>query len=279
MSEANPDTSLIDGIPAVVVPAADRGLQYGDGLFETIAVVDGRPCLWDRHLARLRAGCLRLAIPLPDPDLLQAEVLSLAKGQGRSVLKLTVTRGEGGRGYRPPHPARPRRILRLHPWPAHPPAWRSAGVRVRYCRTRLGHQPLLAGLKHLNRLEQVLARAEWDDPDIGEGLMLDLDGTVVEGTQTNLFVLTAGRLVTPLLDRCGVNGVVRQVVIETAWMQGLAVEEARLTPAELAQADALFLASSLAGLWPVRELDGRVLDPRGIPGELSRTVLAAAFAA
>jgi len=279
MREANPDTSLIDGIPAVVVPAADRGLQYGDGLFETIAVVDGRPCLWDRHLARLRAGCLRLAIPLPDPDLLQAEVLSLAKGQGRAVLKLTVTRGEGGRGYRPPHPARPRRILRLHPWPDHPPAWRSAGVRVRYCRTRLGHQPLLAGLKHLNRLEQVLARAEWDDPDIGEGLMLDLDGTVVEGTQTNLFALTAGRLVTPLLDRCGVNGVVRQVVIETAWMQGLAVEEARLTPAELAQADALFLASSLAGLWPVRELDGRVLDPRGIPGELSRTVLAAAFAA
>jgi len=279
MREANPDTSLIDGIPAVVVPAADRGLQYGDGLFETIAVVDGRPCLWDRHLARLRAGCVRLAIPLPDPDLLQAEVLALAKGQGRAVLKLTVTRGEGGRGYRPPHPARPRRILRLHPWPDHPPAWRSAGVRVRYCRTRLGHQPLLAGLKHLNRLEQVLARAEWDDPDIGEGLMLDLDGTVVEGTQTNLFALTAGRLVTPLLDRCGVNGVVRQVVIETAWMQGLAVEEARLTPAELAQADALFLASSLAGLWPVRELDGRVLDPRGIPGELSRTVLAAAFAA
>jgi len=279
MREANPDTSLIDGIPAVVVPAADRGLQYGDGLFETIAVVDGRPCLWDRHLARLRAGCVRLAIPLPDPDLLQAEVLALAKGQGRAVLKLIVTRGEGGRGYRPPHPARPRRILRLHPWPDHPPAWRSAGVRVRYCRTRLGHQPLLAGLKHLNRLEQVLARAEWDDPDIGEGLMLDLDGTVVEGTQTNLFALTAGRLVTPLLDRCGVNGVVRQVVIETAWMQGLAVEEARLTPAELAQADALFLASSLAGLWPVRELDGRVLDPRGIPGELSRTVLAAAFAA
>jgi len=279
VSEANPDTSLIDGIPAVVVPAADRGLQYGDGLFETIAVVDGRPCLWDRHLARLRAGCVRLAIPLPDPDLLQAEVLALAKGQGRAVLKLIVTRGEGGRGYRPPHPARPRRILRLHPWPDHPPAWRSAGVRVRYCRTRLGHQPLLAGLKHLNRLEQVLARAEWDDPDIGEGLMLDLDGTVVEGTQTNLFALTAGRLVTPLLDRCGVNGVVRQVVIETAWMQGLAVEEARLTPVELARADALFLTSSLAGLWPVRELDGRVLDPRGIPGELSRTVLAAAFAA
>ena len=269
--------TLIDGVPADRIPVADRGLQYGDGLFETIAVVDGTPCLFDRHLARLREGCVRLSIPPPPEDELAAEALGLSRGVDRAVLKLILTRGEGGRGYRPPDPSRPRRILRLAPWPAYPDAWRSTGVRVRYCRTRLGHQPLLAGLKHLNRLEQVLARAEWNDLDIAEGLMLDLDGRVVEGTQTNLFVLQDGQLLTPALDRCGVAGVVRGLVLEAAWVLGFRVVEAALTPERLAAADALFLTSSLAGVWPVRELAGLLVDPEQVPAELRAGVLEAAF--
>lgn len=269
--------TLIDGVPADRIPVADRGLQYGDGLFETIAVVDGKPCLWDRHLARLREGCALLSIPPPPEDQLAAEALGLTRGVDRAVLKLILTRGEGGRGYRPPDPPLPRRILRRTPWPAYPDAWRSTGVRVRYCRTRLGHQPLLAGLKHLNRLEQVLARAEWNDPDIAEGLMLDLDGRVVEGTQTNLFVLQDGQLLTPALDRCGVAGVVRGLVLEAAWVLGFRVVEAALTPERLAAADALFLTSSLAGVWPVRELAGLPVDPDQVPAELRAGVLEAAF--
>ena len=269
--------TLIDGVPADRIPVADRGLQYGDGLFETIAVVDGKPCLWDRHLARLREGCALLSIPPPPEDQLAAEALGLTRGMDRAVLKLILTRGEGGRGYRPPDPPLPRRILRRTPWPAYPDAWRSTGVRVRYCRTRLGHQPLLAGLKHLNRLEQVLARGEWNDPDIAEGLMLDLDGRVVEGTQTNLFVLQDGQLLTPALDRCGVAGVVRGLVLEAAWVLGFRVVEAALTPERLAAADALFLTSSLAGVWPVRELAGLPVDPDQVPAELRAGVLEAAF--
>ena len=269
--------TLIDGVPADRIPVADRGLQYGDGLFETIAVVDGKPCLWDRHLARLREGCALLSIPPPPEDQLAAEALGLTRGVDRAVLKLILTRGEGGRGYRPPDPPLPRRILRRTPWPAYPDAWRSTGVRVRYCRTRLGHQPLLAGLKHLNRLEQVLARGEWNDPDIAEGLMLDLDGRVVEGTQTNLFVLQDGQLLTPALDRCGVAGVVRGLVLEAAWVLGFRVVEAALTPERLAAADALFLTSSLAGVWPVRELAGLPVDPDQVPAELRAGVLEAAF--
>ena len=269
--------TLIDGAPGDEISVADRGLQYGDGLFETIAVVAGRPCLWDRHLARLRAGCERLAMPLPDTDRLADEAASLSRGQERAVLKLIVTRGEGGRGYRAPKPARPCRILQLGPWPEYPEAWQSQGVRVRYCKMRLGHQPLLAGLKHLNRLEQVLARAEWDDPAVAEGLMLDLDGRVVEGTQTNLFAVTDGRLLTPPLDRCGVAGVVRHLVHDKASQLGMPVAEEALDPTRLAAADALFLTSSLAGLWPVRELDGRSYEPARLPPELAAAVLAAAF--
>lgn len=268
--------TLIDGVPVDRIPVADRGLQYGDGLFETIAVVDGKPCLWDRHLARLREGCALLSIPPPPEDQLAAEALGLTRGVDRAVLKLILTR-EGGRGYRPPDPPLPRRILRRTPWPAYPDAWRSTGVRVRYCRTRLGHQPLLAGLKHLNRLEQVLARGEWNDPDIAEGLMLDLDGRVVEGTQTNLFVLQDGQLLTPALDRCGVAGVVRGLVLEAAWVLGFRVVEAALTPERLAAADALFLTSSLAGVWPVRELAGLPVDSDQVPAELRAGVLEAAF--
>lgn len=270
-------TVRIDGVPAASVPVADRGLQYGDGLFETIAVVDGGPCLWDRHLARLRAGCARLAIPAPAVDALAAEALGLTRGVERGVLKLILTRGDGGRGYRAPAPARPRRILMLTPWPDHLESWRSTGVRARYCRTRLGHQPLLAGLKHLNRLEQVLARSEWDDPKVGEGLMLDLDGRVVEGTQTNLFALVEGRLLTPRLDRCGVAGVARGLVLDEAARLGLAAVETDVEPQHLADAQALFLTSSLAGIWPVSELDGRAFDPARVPAELRAAVLAAAF--
>lgn len=268
---------LVDGVSADTIPAADRGLHYGDGLFETIAVVDGAPCLWDRHAARLHAGCARLAIPPPREDQLIAEALSLAQGVDRAVLKLIVTRGEGGRGYRPPHRPHPRRILRLTTWPAYPETWGSAGVRVRYCRTRLGHQPLLAGLKHLNRLEQVLARAEWSDPDIAEGLMLDLDGRVVEGTQTNLFALFDGRLLTPPIDRCGVAGVVRGLVLDSARALGLKAIEETIGPDRLARSDALFLTSSLAGMWPIRDLAGTAFEPDRIPQELRAAILAAAF--
>jgi 4-amino-4-deoxychorismate lyase len=270
-------TTLVDGRPGDAVPAADRGLQYGDGLFETVAVVDGRPCLWDRHLRRLRDGCERLALPSPDPDVISAEAETLAAGHARAVLKLILTRGDGGRGYRPPRDPRPRRVLALHPWPEYPEAWRTGGVGVRWCATRLGFQPRLAGLKHLNRLEQVLARVEWDDPAVGEGLMLDLDGNVVSGTQSNLFVLHRGTLLTPPVDRCGVAGVARAVALETARACGITVREARLSREDVTAAAALFLTSSLIGVWPVRELDGAPRDPRAVPAALAARIVASVF--
>ncbi|RMD78889.1 MAG: aminodeoxychorismate lyase [Gammaproteobacteria bacterium] len=251
---------LLDGREGACLGPLDRGLQYGDGLFETLAVGHGQPLLWGRHLARLEAGCDRLGLPRPDPETLAEEAAALCGGVARGVLKILLTRGEGGRGYRPPAGvrARPRRLLALHPWPPWPGRWWREGVRVRWCRLRLARQPALAGLKHLARLEQVLARAEWEDPEVAEGLLLDQAGRVVEATAANLLVLSGGRLLSPALEGCGVAGVMRGLILEEAAPAvGLPAALRPLAPAELEGAEGLALCSSLAGLWPVRELDGR----------------------
>src|SRR5690606_13424665 len=145
----------------------------GDGVFETLAVRDGRCEFWDRHLQRLTRGCEALRLPAPRPDQLGEEAGSLVRDVRQGVLKIIVTRGSGGRGYRPSREAVPTRILMLSEWPVYPDDWHESGVAVRLCEQRLGSQPALAGIKHLNRLEQVLARMEWDDTDIAEGLLCD----------------------------------------------------------------------------------------------------------
>jgi 4-amino-4-deoxychorismate lyase len=251
---------LINGIAGDSVSAADRGLHYGDGLFETLAVLDGEPLLWERHYARLRQGCERLGIPSPDPSTLRAEADQLCAQAGKAVLKIIVTRGPGGRGYRPPELADPTRILSLHPYPDYPAAWPAQGVSIRLCQTRLGRNPALAGIKHCNRLEQVLARAEWADPGIAEGIMLDLEGQVIEGTMSNIYMIYKDILLTPSLDMCGVAGVIRERVLELAEGLGVRSEVRPVSVDELRGADEVFLSNSVIGIWPVARLvdtDGR----------------------
>lgn len=264
---------LINGEEAQVIDASDRGLHYGDGLFETVAVVDGQAPLWPRHMARLAEGCSRLGIPMPDSAKLAAEARRLYDGHQRAVLKLIITRGNGGRGYRPPRPGVPTRLVQIGPWPDYPTAHWHEGVRVRLCSTRLSSPSPLAGVKHLNRLEQVLARQEWYDSTIAEGLMLDADGFVVEGTMTNVFMVKDGRLVTPELSRCGVAGVMRALVLEVGTALGLDIEIGRIEIDDLLNAGEVFLTNSLIGLWPVQELAGRRFDiPAPVSGRL-RTAL------
>jgi 4-amino-4-deoxychorismate lyase len=275
-----PLAALVNGAKADGLSIADRGLQYGDGLFETIVVRDGAPCLWQEHLARLRLGAARLAIPLPDAGLLLGECLTLTQGAEAGVVKLIVTRGPGGRGYRPPPRPLPTRILALYPPPAPPAGGREAGVQVRWCRTALGENPRLAGIKHLNRLEQVLARAEWDTNGGGcaEGLMCDCRGRVIAGTMTNVFVHAGGRLLTPRLDTCGVAGTVRGLVLRLASQFGIEVAEADLRPADLHAADGLFLTNAVIGVWPVRALGVREFAVGHLPQRLLAAVRTAARA-
>jgi 4-amino-4-deoxychorismate lyase len=243
---------LVNGLESDSLPVADRGLHYADGLFETIAVRRGRPRLLDLHLQRLTLGCARLGLPPPDAELIAREVRTVITSQ-EQVVKLVLTRGAAGRGYRPPERAAPTRVVAGYETPAKP----SPHGRVRTCATRLAWSPALAGLKHLGRLEQVLARAEWRDEQIGEGLMLDPEGFVVCGTQSNLFMCRDGGLVTPSVDRAGVDGVMRRVVLRWARERCMVAREDRLRPGDLDGADEVFLTNALLGAWPVRELDGR----------------------
>ncbi len=269
---------LINGKPATQLSVLDRGFQYGDGLFETLAVTAGRPCLWERHLKRLELGCQRLGIPVPDPDLLLDEALRECAGQARAVLKIMLTRGEGGRGYRPAANPTPNRVVYCSPWPEHPSQAAEQGVVARLCATRLGRDETLAGIKHLNRLPQIMARREWDDPAIAEGLMLDREGHVIEGTKSNLFLLRGGELTTPDLSGCGVAGVMRELVLETAPKLGIPVTIRDIPATELDQADALFLTNSLIGIWPVRQLNEHSYQVEVIDRQLRREVQRLGFA-
>jgi len=245
---------LVNGECREHIEVSDRGFQYGDGLFETIAVINGKPVYLDRHLERLHAGCRRLYIPFPGHELLTFEAKKLSQQSSNAVLKLILTRGSGGRGYRQPDVIQTTRVLSTHPFPDYPDHYIEQGILARFCDIRLGLNPALAGLKHLNRLEQVLARAEWTDPEIQEGIVLDMNEHVIEGTMTNLFYVKKGDLYTPSLSLSGVAGIVRGIIIALSPDLGISVVEHVFTKNELLSADEIFVCNSIIGIWPVKQI-------------------------
>ena len=234
------------------VPADDRGLAYGDGLFETMRVHRGGIPWWDAHWARLAHGAARLRIPLPDATRVREEAGALFATGGEGVLKLLLTRGSGGRGYAPPEYPTPTWMVSRHELPL--PA--AAGLRLHWCDIRLAQQPALAGIKHCNRLEQVLARAESVAAGADDGLLRDADGNVVCATSANLFVLRDGRWSTPPVDRCGVAGVCRALLVSA-----LRACEGTSSPADVEAADAVFLCNAVRGILAVARVGGRVFEP------------------
>ena len=257
MSRAGADC-LVNGHAARGVDAADRGFRYGDGVFETIALVDHEPRLLDAHLSRLATGCERLGFRAPPQASWHADLAALARPR-YGVLRLSVSRGPGGRGYAAPRAPACTRVSEILAMPEQPAAWWQAGVRVRWCATRLAIQPALAGIKHMNRLEQVLARSEWQDPQIAEGLMRATDGRVVEATAANLVVDAGDRLLLPVTRDCGVDGIMQAWLGDRAQAAGIPVERAVLQPEALMASSGVMLCNSLIGVWPVRVIDTEVL--------------------
>jgi 4-amino-4-deoxychorismate lyase len=244
----------INGRRAAAIDYRDRGLQYGDGLFETMCVRRHGVRLIDYHLERLLGGCARLKIEPPDERLLRRELNVAAARRASGVLKLIVTRGVGTRGYRPSGRERSTRILSLTALPRTSIGIVGKPVTVRMCRMRLGTNKPLSGLKTLNRLESVLARSEWTDRRIHEGLLRDDDDNIVCGTMSNLFLRQGKLLVTPLLDRCGVAGVMRRWVLEQARALRLTPTLRRVGVRDLLHAEEVFMTNAIAGPMSVGEI-------------------------
>jgi len=248
----------INGEPVANMAAAvnleERGLHYGDGLFETMLLRQGNVAAFERHMQRLAVGCERLAIAQQDGNAIEQEIKTLVRQTSQGIVKLIVTRGGGGRGYRGVAGATSNRMLMLYPYT---PEIAPAPLTVRWCTTRLARNPLLAGVKHLNRLEQVLAQREWQDASIGEGLMLDLEDELVCATAGNLFVATEGALCTPDLRFSGVRGTMRARVLDVARELGYAVEECALRPQQLLDATEVFVTNAVRGIRPVTALEDR----------------------
>lgn len=233
------------------VEGDDRGLAYGDGVFETLLVHRGHPVWWDEHWQRFERGAHALGIAAPDQAMVREQCDRLIDGAKRAVLKLLLTRGRGGRGYAPSATMLPPTwMLSLHDAP---PAMPAEGIVLRWCKTTIAIQPALAGIKHCNRLEQVLARAEWTDPEIFDGLMCDTGGRVVSATSANLFARIDGLWLTPAVQRCGVAGIARDWLLRHLDGAG----EAELTPMDIENAEAVFLCNAVRGILPVRRLGQR----------------------
>ncbi len=248
---------LVDGLPTNAVPADDRGFSYGDGVFRTLPMHKGYAKWWPHQYAKLAADCSALSITPPAESELRLDIQAIAAQLPDCALRITVTRGSGGRGYAAPEYPQSRRVVSANPLPEYPAHWPEQGVKVRICELRLAGQPRLAGIKHLNRLENVLARAEWSDPAIAEGLLLDEAGNVIEGTRCNVFIVEDGTLVTPDLSRCGVAGLTRDLVIAAAERHGQRCRIEAISRQRLEAATEILLINSLVGVWPVAALQQR----------------------
>ena len=241
---------LINGLAEHRIDVLDRGFQYGDGLFETILVELGCATFLDRHINRLLKGCAKLGFPTIDVAIIKQEILALINPHQTGVLKLIISRGVGERGFLAPSEPAITRVI----------SFNEQAVSIRrklevftltHCQVRLSRQPLLAGLKHLNQLERVLARDELRDQS-GEGLMLDVNEKVIEGIMSNLFMVKDRCLITPSLSHSGVAGIIREFLLEQAKQQGIACEVKELTLLDLETADEIFMTNSLM---PVRAIN------------------------
>ncbi|MFC1777080.1 aminodeoxychorismate lyase [Pseudomonadota bacterium] len=261
---------LVNGEISSFVNSANRGLNYGDGLFETLSVHNGRPRRWQAHMDRLGAGCDRLDLVMPPQAILLREVQTVSAGLPDAVVKIVITRDGRGRGYMPPEGAKSVRIVSAHIYPDGIPEQAREGIKARICNLRLAIQPALGGMKHLNRLEQVLASIETREAGAAEGILLDAEDHVISAIAANIFLVTEGRLLTPRLDRCGVRGVLRGQVLAGF---GARCEQRRLTADMLQEADEVFICNAVRGIVPLIAIDDQRYSIGPVTRELQTWLL------
>lgn len=252
MTTPTPIPYLINGRADAGISPLDRGFAYGDGVFRTLKVVAGNAVNWQLHHQKLLEDCNVLGIVCPSEEILKHDIQQLFQADESGVAKIIITRGEGVRGYALPALAQPTRAVIKTAMPDYPLANFEQGVNLHLCQLRLSLQPRYAGIKHLNRLENVMARMEWTDPLVADGVLLDAEENVIECTMSNIFARFGNQLATPSLVRCGVAGITRQRILALASELGLKPEVRNLPLQETMQADELLICNSLYGVWQVR---------------------------
>lgn len=250
----------VNGQTTDSVSAWDRGLAYGDGVFRTLRTQAGQPVWWEDHYAKLAADGSALMLDCPDQAELRAEVCQVAEA-GQGIVKIVLTRGAGARGYALPTEPATTCIVLGSTLPQHAQAFDD--IQARWCALKLARQPRLAGIKHLNRLENVLARAEWDDPALVEGLLCDDSGAVIGGVMSNVFWVKGGELFTPDLSQCGVAGVARMRLLRAAARLGMVTHTDRFLPADILAADEVMICNSVMGMRRLARLDDKTWSPAG----------------
>lgn len=255
---------FIDGQASDLLAVSDRATQYGDGLFETMHWRSGDLLRLDKHLNRLQQGCGVLNIPFDQEQITHQldiflDTLTRKTAQQEMVVKLIISRGSGGRGYTPPAEPLIRTIISSHPMPALLKEFQEQGIDSIVCSHRLSSNPVLAGIKHLNRLDQVLGSAELQRVSgqlsaLSEGLMLDQQGHIVEGTRSNLFLIRDNSLLTPCIESAGVAGIMRQSILDVAGAKGWPTVLGNFLAQDLATADSAFICNSVIGIVPLRRL-------------------------
>ena len=250
---------LINGSFDHIISPFDRGFAYGDGVFRTMKMVDGLPESWPQHYQKLVADCAAINIVCPSAELLMSDLQQLFSSVNMSenqlaVAKIIITRGEGNRGYTPPAITAPMRVVTKSDMPTYSEQRYSEGVNLTVCETRLAPQPKLAGIKSLNRLENVLARMEWQEPTIADGILLDNEGNVIECTAANIFARFGTTLITPSLTQCGIAGITRQRIIELAPTLSLKTSIKAIDLPTLLAADEVIICNSLYGAWQVKSV-------------------------
>lgn len=255
--------ALINGKPGDMVAIQDRGFQYGDGVFETMPVYQGEVLWFHQHYQRLQQGCQALKITIPEEELLLHEVRQLIENRERAIIKIIVTRGKSTRGYKAEPNALPTRVVTCTEWNNPSILNIKSGIRLKLCETPVSRHPVLGSIKHLNRLENILARQEWKDNEYDEGVMCDASGNVIEGIMSNIFIYKDNKLITPRITSAGVKGIMRNWILEQedTW----AVEENEgMTITDVMAADEVFMCNSLIGLWPVREFNDVQYQPGAV---------------
>lgn len=259
----------INGKKQEHLPVRDRAVQFGDGCFTTGRILQGKVVEQTAHLMRLQTACERLLIRNLDWQKLSQEMERAAATQEEGVLKVILSRGAGGRGYSASGCEHASRIIMLSAYPAHYHQLRQTGVKLVPSTIRLGRNPLLAGIKHLNRLEQVLIRTELEQTDADEALVLDTQGMLVECCAANLFWRKAERVFTPDLSQAGVNGIQRQRIMRLLAAQGIEVNEVSVPLQALEEADEVFITNALMPVLPVSQIENRFYRSRALFNRLS----------